>query len=126
MEISTNNLLFIKDCGILIRPLQKVLAPTDSFNGEPVDFDVASRVSLPSEDEWRVIKELREEINQMLSANGGEPLGNQDYWSRTRHKDSPKEIIIVNPMVDYEKEKVTRVTYAYMTMAVRVLYPFTG
>ena len=74
-------LRYIEGRGIYIPAIDKVLAMKDSYEGKAVTFDKAGKA--PSIEEWRTILLYREEINRLLIENGGEPLEQGIYWSRT-------------------------------------------
>ena len=74
-------LRYIEGRGIYIPAIDKVLAMKDSYEGKVVTFDKAGKA--PSIEEWRTILPYREEINRLLIENGGEPLEEGVYWSRT-------------------------------------------
>lgn len=71
--------------GILVQSLDEafVIALHDEFNGERVDYEKASTVSLPSLKQARLYGVYLKEINDLLDEVGGDRLEDGWYWTKT-------------------------------------------
>ena len=80
---------YIKDRGIFIPGVNKILAMEDSCDGEICQFSEALKQNAPTDEEWDIILVFKDEINQLLKDNGGVPLKDSwFYWSSTKFSET--------------------------------------
>lgn len=87
--------------GILVQSLDEafVIALHDEFNGERVDYEKASTVSLPSLKQARLYGVYLKEINDLLDEVGGDRLEDGWYWTKTPAEELFGALSVTNQMI---------------------------